>query len=174
MRATGCLCVLLGALAALPVAGAQAKIKPLPKPVTITPTPAAASRGSLIAPVSKPVVHSTVKAARPQATPAARTTVRRTTSAAQRHAIAPAVSQGGREQPHLVRSASGGRAAPALPAVAVLVPTPLGVVGADEPLPVLRDAWPPWMLALITLLAFAEAAVLALLVRSSPAWARRA
>jgi hypothetical protein len=169
MRATGCLCALLGALLALPAAGAHADIKPLPKPAVVSSAPAPGNRGSLIAPVSKPVVPPTVKPAGPQVT----ATTRVTATATRRHAVAPAMSLGGREQPQLAGS-GGGRAAPALPPVAVLAPTPLGMVGADEPLPVLGDAWPPWMFALLTLLAFAEAGVLTHLVRSSPARAGRA
>ena len=66
MRATACVCALLCVLLALPVAGAQADIKPLPKPAVVSPTPAGSNRGSLIAPVSKPVVSSIVKPDAPQ------------------------------------------------------------------------------------------------------------
>ena len=61
MRATACVCALLGVSLALPVAGAQADIKPLPKPAVVSPTPDASNRGPVIAPVSKPVVSSIVK-----------------------------------------------------------------------------------------------------------------
>jgi hypothetical protein len=169
MRATACLCALLCVLFALPLAAAQADIKPLPKPAVVSSDPAPGDRGSLIAPVSKPVVSTTVQPARPQVT----TTTHVTATATRRQAVAPAVSLGGREQPQPAGS-GGGRAAPALPPVAVLAPTPLGIVGADEPLPALGDAWPPWMFALLTLLACAEAGVLTHLVRSSRARAGQA
>lgn len=169
MRATGCLCALLGALSVLPVAAAQADIKPLPKPAVVTPTPGPGNRGSLIAPVSKPVVPTTVRPARPHVA----TTPPATPAATSREPAAPALSLGGREQPALAGS-GGGRAAPVLPPVAVLAPTRLGVVGANEPRRVLGDAWPRWMLALLALLALAEVGILAQLVRSSPARTGRA
>ena len=151
---------------ALPIAGAQADIKPLPKPTGVTAAPTRSERGSLIAPVSKPVVSATVQTDPLQVKKTPTTTVRRP------QAPVPVVSLGGREQPHLADS-GGGRAAPALPP-AVLAPTPLGMAAAGGPRPALRDAWPPWMFALLTLLALAEAGLVAQLVRSSPARARRA
>ena len=162
MRATACLCALLCALLALPVAAAQADIKPLPKPAVISPAPAGSDRGSLIAPVSKPVASTIVKPAAPQVA-----TKPVTPTAKRRRALAPAVSFGGREQPQLADT-GGGRAAPALPSVAVLAPTPLGMAGAEAQ-PAFRDAWPPWMFAVLTLLAVAEAGILAQLVRTSRA-----
>ena len=80
MRATACVCALLSVLLALPAAGAQADIEPLPKPAVVSPTPAGSNRGSLIAPVSKPVVSSIVKPDAPQVTtppPVPATTARR-------------------------------------------------------------------------------------------------
>jgi len=168
MRATGCLCALIGALFVLPVATAHADIKPLPKPAVVSPTPGPGNRGSLIAPVSKPVVPTTVQPAAPDV---ATTPV--TPSATSRKPAAPALSLGGREQPALAGS-GGGRAAAVLPPVAVLAPTHLGVVSANEPRRVLGDAWPRWMFALLALLALAEAGILAQLVRSSPARAGQA
>ena len=95
-----------------------------------------------------------------------------TATTARRVALAPALSFGGREQPQLADS-GGGRAAPAVTPV-VLAPTPLGMVARATPRRVFRDAWPPWMFALLALLAVAEAGILAQLVRTSPARARRA
>jgi hypothetical protein len=99
--------------------------------------------------------------------------VRRATRTVHRHAFVPEVAQGGRAQTPLARS-KGGRSAPALAAAPAIAPTPLGVVGADEPLPVYSDAWPSWVLALLMLLALAEAYVLVHLVRDSVARARTA
>jgi hypothetical protein len=167
MRATASLCAVFCMLLALPITGAQADIKPLPKPAGVTAVPTRSEHRSLIAPVSKPVVSTTVRRDPPQGKVKATTPVTPT----RLRAAVPAVSFGGREQPRLAVS-GGGRATPVLPP-AVLAPTPLGMARAGGPRPAFRDAWPPWMFALLTLLALAEAGLLAQLVRSSPARAGR-
>lgn len=167
MRATASLCAVFCMLLALPITGAQADIKPLPKPAGVTAVPTRSEHRSLIAPVSKPVVSTTVRRDPPQVKVKATTPVTPT----RLRAAVPAVSLGGREQPRLAVS-GGGRAAPVL-LPAVLAPTPLAMARAGGPRPAFRDAWPPWMFALLTLLALAEAGLLAQLVRSSPARAGR-
>ena len=162
MRTTACLCAVVCALLALPVAEAQADIKPLPKPALVSRAPTGSEHRSLIAPVSKPGVPATVRPAAPQVQPTPPVTTTR------RQVRAPAISfDGGREQPQLGDS-GGGRAAPELPP-AVLAPTPLGMARAGAPRLAFRDAWPRWTFGLLALLALAEAAVLAQLVRSSRA-----
>ena len=173
MRATASLCAVFCMLLALPITGAQADIKPLPKPAGVTAVPTRSEHRSLIAPVSKPVVSTTVRRDPPQGKVKVKVKVKATTpvTPTRLRAAVPAVSFGGREQPRLAVS-GGGRATPVLPP-AVLAPTPLGMARAGGPRPAFRDAWPPWMFALLTLLALAEAGLLAQLVRSSPARAGR-
>ncbi|MDX6597330.1 MAG: hypothetical protein QOE87_1217, partial [Gaiellales bacterium] len=113
MRATGCLCALLGTLLALPPGIAEAKITPLPKPKSISAKPATSGHGSLIAPVTRPVTRTTIRPAAklpprphivsaPSAPAALRTTAGRpvlgATSAPRRHRFVPAVISGGRER----------------------------------------------------------------------------
>src|SRR5450755_2734062 len=127
MRATGRLCALLCALLALQgTTLAQAKIRPLPKPPGLAVKPAAGHPGSLIAPVSRPPVQTTIRPTRPHLTSRRAATVRRTTTAFHQRAFAPTSSHGGRERAWRVLS-SGGRDSSAL--VAAILPTPLGVVG---------------------------------------------
>lgn len=173
MRATASLCAVFCMLLALPITGAQADIKPLPKPAGVTAVPTRSEHRSLIAPVSKPVVSTTVRRDPPQGKVKVKVKAKATTpvTPTRLRAAVPAVSFGGREQPRLAVS-GGGRATPVLPP-AVLAPTPLGMARAGGPRPAFRDAWPPWMFALLTLLALAEAGLLAQLVRSSPARAGR-
>jgi hypothetical protein len=57
---------------------------------------------------------------------------------------------------------SGGRETPAPPAI---VPTPLGLIGTGESLPVSSYAWPAWKIVLLTLLAVGEGFVLVRLAR---------
>jgi hypothetical protein len=168
MRATGRLCALLCALLALlPATVARARIAPLPKPAGIAATPAGGHSASLIAPVSRPAVRTTVKPARPHGVtrPPRRTQLHKTTPAVRRHAFVPASSQGGRERLWRVLS-SGGRATPALAATGAIVPTPLGIASASEPLSVASYGWPAWKVVLLTLLAVAEAFVLVRLARA--------
>ncbi|MDP9259701.1 MAG: hypothetical protein M3Q31_24550 [Actinomycetota bacterium] len=161
MRATGRLCALLCALLALlPTSLAQAKITPLPKPAGLAAKPAAVRGTSLIAPVSRPATPTTVAPVRHQVASPRTTTVRRTTRTS-RHGFVPAASRGGRERAWRALT-SGGRAAPPL---AGLAPTPLGLVGAGEALPADAYAWPPWKVAVLTLLAVAEGFVLVRLAR---------
>jgi hypothetical protein len=165
MRATGRLCALLCALLALlPASVARAKIAPLPKPAGIAAAPAGGHSGSLIAPVSRPAVRTTVKPVLPHVVTPRRTQLHRTTPAVRRHALIPASSQGGRERLWRVLS-SGGREAPALTARGAVVPTPLGFVSGSEPLPVAAYGWPAWKVMLLTLFAVAEAFVLVRLAR---------
>jgi hypothetical protein len=171
MRVTVCFSAVLGALLALPVAGAEADIKPLPKPPVVAPAPAGNDHGSVIAPVSKPVVSTPVVPTVVKPAPPEVTTTPVTPAGTRRQAPEPVVSFGGREQPQLAET-GGGRATLA-PTPAVLAPTPLGMAGPG-PRPVFRGTRPPWVLALLALLAFAEAGLLTHLVRSSPSRARRA
>ena len=79
---------------------------------------------------------------------------------------APVVSTGGRKKPPITPAVStGGRIHPALPRarIARIVPTRLAEVG-HESLPS-YDAWPSWLLAVLALLASAEAFLLVCLAR---------
>ncbi|HET6171116.1 MAG TPA: hypothetical protein VFD90_00840 [Gaiellales bacterium] len=171
MRATGCLCALLGALlAVLPVTVVQAKVKPLPKPAGISPKPALRTV-SVIAPVSRPTASTTVvRPARREVASRPRTSVRRTrvrrisARAPRRHVFVPASIRGGRERNWLVESV-GGRDSARVLAVALLRPTPLGLVGSGEALPVHDRTWPAWKIAALALLAAAETFLLVRLTR---------
>jgi hypothetical protein len=169
MRATGCLCALLGVLLALPAAIAEAKITPLPKPAGISAKPAASTRGSLIAPVLRPATHPTVRPAgppppRPQIASRPSTPATRTTSAPRSRRFVPVASDGGRK-PGWVAPSGGGRDASAYATPTALAPTPLGLVGAGEALPTYDAPWPSWMIPLLTMLAAGEGFVLVRLVR---------
>ena len=159
MRATGRLCALLCALLALlPPSAVQAKITPLPKPPGLVAKPGVVHGTALIAPVSRPATR-TVEPVRPQVASRPRPTVH---STAPRRGFVPATSRGGRDTSWRVLS-SGGRA---MPAVAGLLPTPLGLVRAGEALPTHGYPWPAWKVGLLTLLAVAEGFVLARIVRN--------
>jgi hypothetical protein len=163
MRATGRLCAPLCALLALlPASAAQAKIRPLPKPAGIAAKPGAVRGTALIAPVSKPAKHARLAAVHPHLARTARTTPHRTVRA-RRRGFVPASSHGGRERAWRVLS-SGGRVTAA---VAVLLPTPLGIVGSGEALPVYSTDWQAWKIGVLTLFALAEAIVLTGLVRGA-------
>jgi hypothetical protein len=164
MRASGRLCALCALLAFAPTSVAQSKITPLPKPAGIAAKPAAGHAGSLIAPLSRPAMRTTVRPARRHVASARRVTVRRTTRAPRRHAFVAASSRGGRERAWRVLS-SGGRETSALAAAAAVVPTPLELVGAGDLLPVYSYAWPAWKIVLLTLMAVGEAFVLVRLAR---------
>jgi hypothetical protein len=163
MGAIGRLCVLMCALAAvLPVSAAQAKITPVPKPPGMAVKPGAVRGTALIAPLTRPSAHRAVAPARGHAA-STRRAVARTTLAARRR-LALASSHGGRERAWRVHSA-GGRHAPAVPPIR---PTPLAFVGAGEaPVADRVVPWPVWKVALLMLLAVAEALVLAGVVRRS-------
>jgi hypothetical protein len=80
------------------------------------------------------------------------------------------VSRGGRHRRPLAPAVSrGGRVHPALPRArtAEIVPTRLAEVGRES-LPS-DDAWPAWLLAVLALLASAEAFLLVRLARRLPA-----
>jgi hypothetical protein len=161
MRARGRFCVLACALMALlPASAAHAKIAPLPKPPAIAAKPGAVRGTALIAPVSRPRAHTTIAPARRHAVRSASTTTHRT-ARAPRRGFVPASSHGGRERAWRVVSV-GGREAPVVPPIA---PTPLQLVGAGEVLAATSVAWPAWKIALLVLLALAETAVLAALIR---------
>jgi hypothetical protein len=163
MRITGRLCVLLCALlAALPASVARAKIAPLPKPPGLAAKPGAVRGTALIAPVSRPAAHRTIVPARRHVVSTRRTAVRRT-ARAPRRGFVPASSHGGRERAWRVLS-SGGRETPAPPDIA---PTPLAFVGAGEVLAATSVPWPVWKIVLLTLLAVAEALLVARLVRDA-------
>jgi hypothetical protein len=169
MRATGCLCALLGALLALQAGIAEAKITPLPKPAGTSAKPATSNGGSLIAPVSRPEARTTI---RPASKAPAQSSSASTPSTPGRAAVAtasavrsqgfvPTAADGGREQAWIAPS-GGGRAESAATALA---PTPLGLVGADDALRTHEDSYPSWMILLLALLAAAEGFVLVRLTR---------
>jgi hypothetical protein len=166
----------LGVLLVLPIA-ARAEIAPVPRPTT----PVAVS------PVVKPAVEPVHVPVQPvvQQTPVAQTPVTHTTvqqtptpdTTVVVHATPPAASAGGRAQVVVPVTTSGGHAdeeatsAPAVtPATAPVAPTPelfptkLVAVGR-EPVPS-YDAWPSWVLAVLTVLISAEAFLVVRLSRS--------
>src|SRR6476469_2985366 len=110
MRATASLCAVFCMLLALPITGAQADIKPLPKPAGVTAVPTRSEHRSLIAPVSKPVVSTTVRRDPPQGKVKVKVKVKVKAKATapvtptRLRAAVPAVSFGGREQPRLAVS----------------------------------------------------------------------
>ncbi len=167
MRASVCLCTLLGVVPALLLtAPAHAKIRPLPKPPS-----AAVGTPSGIAPVVRPTVRPAVRTPhRPVATSPPvrpRTTVRhRAPLRSRRPAHVLARSRGGRTAGPL--RISGGRRQPvAIPALRTAPPpTPLGLVGVGETLPAGRSVWPSWMLSLLGALLAGEAFLLVRLVRA--------
>jgi hypothetical protein len=176
MRATGCLCALVGALLALPAGVAEAKITPLPKPAGLSVKPGASDRGSVIAPVTRPASSPSIQPADKPAprparastpgtpstpvTPSApRATTVRTASAGASPRLVPAAAAGGREQ-GWVPPSGGGRAESVPIAAVTIAPTPLGLAGAGESVPSYDHSWPSWMIPLLTLLAAAEGFVL--------------
>jgi hypothetical protein len=181
MRATRCLCALLGALLALPAGIAEAKITPLPKPAGISAKPGASGRGSVIAPVTRPASSPAIQAAVKPASPAgvstpstpsaSPATAVRTASPAASPALVPAAAAGGREQ-GWVPPSGGGRDESVSATALTITPTPLGLVGAGDSLPSYRHSWPSWMMPLLTLLAAAEGFVLVRLALGGIAQAR--
>jgi hypothetical protein len=178
MRATGCLCVLLGALLALQVGVAEAEITPIPKPAGGAARPGTSDGGSQIAPVTRPATRTTIRPATKPPARSSRASPSRTLStptraavatapAARSQGLAPEAASGGREQRWIAPS-GGGRdesALAAATAAAAPAPTPLELVGAGESLPSYEDSWPSWLIPLLTLLAAAEAFVLVRLAR---------
>ena len=179
----------LAALLVLPIA-ARADIAPVPRPSATTggsTTPPAAV-GPVVKPEVRPVqapVQPTPQATAVQKAPVAQTTVQAnpvtptvvhssapTTTVVVR-APEPAASSGGRAEAPVPVSTTGGRAdeepaatptpVPTAPA-AKLFPTKLVAVG-HEPVPT-YDAWPSWVLALLTVLISAEAFLVVRLSRS--------
>jgi hypothetical protein len=179
MRATGCLCALLGALLALQAGIAEAEITPLPRPAR---TPAS-DGGSLIAPVSRPETPTTIRpATTPPASPsgasmptlstpgAAGRAAVATASIAPSQALVPTAAGGGREQ-EWVPPSGGGRDESLRTTATALAPTPVGLAGAGGT-PSHEDSWPFWLTPLLTLLTAIEAFVLVRLVRARLARAR--
>ena len=160
-----CLLASLGVVFALLLnSTAQAAIRPIPRPDTPKPLrspkpkpnthPAAQHQAARRQPVTSPSVATRTPAPRTR-TPAPRTRTR-----------APVVSRGGRDRrPFAPAVSAGGRIHPALPRTqsAKIVPTRLAEVG-HESLPS-DDAWPSWLLAVLALLASAEAFLLVRLAR---------
>jgi hypothetical protein len=170
----------LGALAALlllPLA-AQAEIAPVPRPTTPT-TGVSPVVKPTVQPVHAPVQVTPTAQTTVQETPAQHTTVQTSTPSTQVvvHASPPALSSGGRAQVPIPVATSGGHAddetssaavatphaVPPPPAPA-LVPTKLVAVGHD-PVPS-YDAWPSWVLTVLTVLISAEAFLVVRLSRS--------
>jgi hypothetical protein len=187
----------LAALLMLPIA-ARADIAPMPRPSAAAGGSTAATGGSAtppagVSPVVKPVVRPAQAPVQPAAqgaavtkAPVAQTTVQTppvapttvvhpsapTTTVVVR-APEPAASSGGRAEAPVPVTTTGGHAdeepvATPLPTPPArkLVPTKLVAVG-HEPVPT-YDAWPSWVLALLTVLISAEAFLVVRLSRSRP------
>jgi hypothetical protein len=177
-------------LLVLPIA-ARAEIAPVPRPATAggSTTPPAAV-GPVVKPAVRPVQAPVQPATAPK-TPVAQTTVQKTpvaqttvvqpsvpTTTAVVRAPEPASSSGGRVEAPVPVTTSGGHAddepvtvppvAPVVPDAPSpkLFPTKLVAVG-HEPVPA-YDAWPSWVLALLTVLISAEAFLVVRLSRSRP------
>jgi hypothetical protein len=151
-----CLCACLGVVLALPLnSAAQADIAPIPRPDPPR---------KVHTPKLKPNTHPAV-----QRRPATNRAVATSTRPPHKRTPAPVVSTGGREKPLIAPAVStGGRIHPALPRArtAKIVPTRLAGVG-HESLPS-YDVWPSWLLAVLALLACAEAFLLVRLARPLP------
>jgi hypothetical protein len=171
MRASVCLSGLILVLPAVFATGvAQAKIKPIPRPAKIVSGTAAGSRGTLVAPIRKPVVHTRK--------PVVRTAVRTPRARARtstRRRLQPATASRGRSRARVVARSRGGRHVPParshggrrhpLPLPVVPEPTPLGLVAIGEALPS-SDEWPAWVFSLLGVLAASEVYLLVHLVRA--------
>ena len=171
MRAYVCLSALFLVLPAVFATGAaQAEIKPIPRPAKIVSGAPAGSRGTLVAPIHKPVVQArnpvVRTAVRKPRAPARSSTRRRlqpaTASRGRSRARVVARSRGGRHVPP-VRSHGGRRHLPPLPVVPA--PTPLGLVAIGEALPPSHE-WPAWVFSLLGVLAASEVYLLVHLVRA--------
>ena len=134
---------------------AQADIAPIPRPD-------APKKVRSPKPNTHPAVPRQPQLRQPVASPSVATS----TPPARIRTRAPVVSTGGRKKPPITPAVStGGRIHPALPRarIARIVPTRLAEVG-HESLPS-YDAWPSWLLAVLALLASAEAFLLVCLAR---------
>jgi hypothetical protein len=164
MRAPVRLCTLLGVLLTLLLtAVAHAEITPIPKPSGDSSGPAASNQGAVVVPLPKPAVQTPVPPARPR-TPSRP----RTTGLAHLRTAPPAPvrSSGGRAVPRSPLVTTGGHRLASLQGrLAEFLPTPLALAGIDESLPH-SDAWPAWVLTMLTLLASAEAFLLVRLART--------
>lgn len=158
-----CLYACLGlALALLLNSTAQAAIRPIPRP-------AAPKNVHSPKPKPKPNTHPRARHQPARRQPVTSPSVATRTSAARTRKPAPVVSRGGRVRRSFAPVvSSGGRIHPALPRArtAKIVPTRLAEVG-HESLPS-YDAWPSWLLAVLALLASAEAFLLVRLARPLP------
>jgi hypothetical protein len=156
-----CLYACLGFVLALPLnSTAQAAIAPIPRPD---------APKKVRSPKPKPNTHPAARRQPAQPQPATSPFVATSTPPPRTRTPAPVVSTGGRERLPIAPAVStGGRIHPALPRARTtrIVPTRLGEVG-DESLPS-YDAWPSWLLAVLTLLASAEAFLLVRLARPQP------
>jgi cytoskeletal protein RodZ len=157
-------------LLALPVVAA-AEIKPIPKPDSPPPPPAKVPKKPVSSPPPPPslppsststpatTAGSTQTATTTGSTTSTTTgTTAGTTTTATTEKIVVAISEGDRDQSGVV-----------VPAIPPPDPTPLATVAASEPLPSQGSGTPPWKLALLALLAAAEAFLVVRLVRHRPA-----
>jgi hypothetical protein len=171
MRVFVCLSAFILVLPAVFATGAaQAKIKPIPRPAKVGGGAAAGSRGTIITPIHKPVVHakqSVVRTVARKPRAPARIATRRlkatTTSRGRSRPRVIARSRGGRHVPP-ARSQGGRRHLPPLPVVPA--PTPLAFVAVGEALPSYADPWPQWAFSLLGVLAASEVFLLIRLVRA--------
>jgi hypothetical protein len=154
-----CLCTCLGVVLFLPLnSTTQADIAPIARPDAPKKLPTTK-------PKPKPKPHP---AAQPRQS-AIRRSVATSTRPSRKSIPAPVVSTGGRKKPPFAPAVSrGGRTHPALPRarIAEIVPTRLSEAGKEA----LRsyEVWPSWLLAVLALLASAEAFLLLRLARSLP------
>ena len=160
-----CLLACLGVVFALPLnSTVQAAIRPIPRPDAPKPV-----RSPKPKPNTHPAVQHQAARRQPVRSPSVATRTpapRRRTPARRRRTPAPVVSRGGRvRRPFAPAVSRGGHIHPALPRArsAEIVPTRLAEVG-HESLPS-HDAWPSWLLAVLALLASAEAFLLVRLAR---------
>jgi hypothetical protein len=156
-----CLYAGLGVVLALPLnSTAQTAISPIPRPDAPKP---------LRSPKPKAKTHPAAQHQPARRQRVTSPSVATRTPARHTRTRAPVVSRGGRKRRPVAPAVSrGGRIQPALPRVrtAEIVPTRLAEVG-HESLPS-YDAWPSWLLAVLALLASAEAFLLVRLARPVP------
>ena len=172
MRVSVCLSVLILVLSAVFATGAaQAEIKPIPRPAKTGNGAVAGARGTIVAPIRKPVLHTRKPvvrtAVRTSRAPARSSTRRRSqptaTSRGRSRTRVLARSRGGRHIPP-ARSRGGRRHLPPLPTVPK--PTPLGRVAVGERLPSYEEPWPVWVFSLLGVLAASEMFLLVRLARA--------
>ena len=156
-----CLYACLGVALALQLnSTAQAAIRPIPRPDAPKP---------VRSPKPKPNTHPAAQHQPARRQPVTSPSVAPRPPAPRTRRPAPVVSKGGRvRRPFAPAVSRGGRIHPALPRArtATIVPTRLAEVG-HESLPS-HDAWPSWLLAVLALLACAEAFLLVRLARPPP------